>query len=129
MHLISGAISIGPANITPQGENVSKKSPIRSSFYNTYRKDPGRNFSLKLLQCEDALAPERRIDSVVSLCQINCLINKPFSAFEDLVNAKGERLKKLSYELEMVPSGAAVEFVVYFDGKKQETQNAKVVFQ
>lgn len=29
----------------------------------------------------------------------------------------------------MVPSGAAVEFVVYIDGRKQEAQNAQVDFQ
>ncbi|KAJ4364606.1 hypothetical protein N0V83_009202 [Neocucurbitaria cava] len=100
-----------------RGENVSKKAPIRSTFYRTYRKHPGHNFSLQLLQCEDPVAPERRTESVVSLYHINCLNNKPFSAFEDF------------FELEMVPSGAAVEFVPYFDGKRQETQNAKMVFQ
>lgn len=29
----------------------------------------------------------------------------------------------------MVPSGAAVEFVIYIDGRRQETQNAQVNFQ
>lgn len=108
---------------------VSKKEPIRSGFYRTYRKDPGKLFTVSLLQCDDAVAPKRRIASVVPLCDIKCTIDKPFSAFEDFVNVSGERLKKFTYDVEMVPSGAAVEFVVYFDGKKQGAQNAKIVFQ
>lgn len=118
-----------PQLTASQGENVVKKEPIRSSFYKTYRKDPGRAFTVVLLQCHDAIAPTRRTANVITLCEIKCTIDKPYSAFDDFVNNKGERLKKFSYELEMVPSGAAVEFVVYFDGKKQGTQNAKIVFQ
>lgn len=112
-----------------QDENVVNKEPVRLNFCKTYRKDPGRAFTVNLLQCHDATAPTRRTSNVITLCEIKCTIDKPYSAFEDFVNNKGERLKKFSYELEMVPSGAAMEFVVYFDGKKQETQNAKIVFQ
>jgi hypothetical protein len=106
-----------------------KKEPIRRSFYETHRKDPGRSFVVHLLQCDDAIAPTRRTSNVVSLCHIRCVIDKPYSAFDDFVNNKGERLKKFSYELEMIPSGASVDFVVYFDGQKQGGQNAKIVFQ
>jgi hypothetical protein len=67
--------------------------------------------------------------SVTDLCDISCTIDVPFSAFKSTKNSSGERIKKLSFEVEMVPSGAAVEFVVYIDGRRQETQNAQVDFQ
>lgn len=76
-----------------------------------------------------AITPSRKISTVVSLSEIKCTITKSYAEFEDFVNSKGERLKKLSYEIEMVPSGAAVEFVVYIDGTKQGSQMAKIVFQ
>jgi len=112
-----------------QGENVSKKDPVQGNFYKLNREDPGRNFTIEFLQCHDSDAPSRRTSSVVPLCELNCTIDKPFSQWDDFVNSKGEAMKKFTYTVEMVPSGATVEFVVYHDKKKLGTQNAKVMFQ
>jgi hypothetical protein len=112
-----------------KGENVSKKDAVRHEFYQVYEKDPGRKFSIAFLQCDEVVAPDRRIASVVPLCELNCIINKSFSEYEDYVNPKGVRMKRFSYEVEMVPSGATVEFAVYHDGKKLGTQNTNVKFQ
>lgn len=112
-----------------QGENVSKKDPVRSSFYRLYKTDPGRNFTVEFLQCDNVVAPERLMPSVVPLCALNCCIDKPFSDYEDFVNSKGEVMKRFDFTIEMVPSGAAVEFAVYHDRKKLGTQNTKVMFQ
>ncbi len=112
-----------------KGDNVSKKDPIRHSFYQTYREDPGRAFSYSIYQCEDAVAPDRRTASVQYMCAVDWTLDVPYSLLETFTNSKGERLKKLSYEIEMVPTGASVEFVLYIDGRKQESQNVKVNFQ
>jgi hypothetical protein len=108
---------------------VSKKDPVRSNFYKLHREDPGRNFTIEFHQCHDAVAPKRCIPSVVPLCALNCSIDKPFSDYDDFVNSKGEVMKRFDYTIEMVPSGAAVEFAVYHDKKKLGTQNTKVMFQ
>jgi len=112
-----------------QGENVSKKDPVQSTFYKLHRTDPGRDFTIEFYQCHDSDAPTRRTSSVVPLCALKCTNDKPFSEYDDYVNSKGEVMKKFDYMVEMVPSGAAVEFVVYHGQKKLGTQNTKVMFQ
>jgi len=112
-----------------QGENVTKKQPVRLSFYRMYRKDSGRTFTANIIQCDDAIAPTRYTSGVVPLCEIKCTITKPYSTLEDYINKRSERLKKFSSEVDIVPSGAAVEFALYFGGMKQGAQYAKVVFQ
>ncbi|KAH6859112.1 hypothetical protein BKA58DRAFT_473205 [Alternaria rosae] len=112
-----------------RGENVSKKDPVQSKFYKLHRTDPGRDLTIEFFQCHDRDAPTRRTSSVVPLCALNCTIDKPFSEWDDFVNSKGEVMKKFDYMVEMTPSGAAVEFVVYHGQKKLGTQNMKVLFQ
>jgi hypothetical protein len=66
---------------------------------------------------------------VKGLCKIDCSLDIPFSALEDWTGTYGQKLKKMTYEVEMIPSGASVEFVVYIDGRRQGGQNANVHFQ
>lgn len=63
------------------------------------------------------------------LGDVNCKLDIPFSALEDWKSPTGEKMKKMLFEVEMIPSGASVEFVVYIDGRKQGAQNANVRFQ
>ncbi|KAH8647092.1 hypothetical protein BGZ60DRAFT_521403 [Tricladium varicosporioides] len=112
-----------------RGENVSKKDPVRKSYYRTYRKDFGGTWEVSLLQCEEVTAPTRKTAEVKTSCTISCTLDKPFSSLQDFVNERGEKMKKLSFEVEMVPSGASLEFVVYIDGRRQGAQNASVHFQ
>ena len=37
--------------------------------------------------------------------------------------------KRLDYKLEMVPSGASMDFVVYIEGRKLGRQNVEVQFE
>jgi hypothetical protein len=66
---------------------------------------------------------------VKNLGDINCKLDVPFSALKDFTSVTGEKLKKMKFEVEMVPSGASVEFTVYIDGRRQGRQNANVHFQ
>ncbi|KAF2682390.1 actin-like ATPase domain-containing protein [Lentithecium fluviatile CBS 122367] len=112
-----------------RGENSSKKDPIRHSFYRTYRKDPGPRFQATLFQCEDEVPPSRATASVSQLCDISCMIDVPWNKFKTIKKSNGEKIRKLSFEVEMVPSGASVEFAIYIDGRRQGEQNVNVVFQ
>ncbi|OLN95475.1 Heat shock 70 kDa protein 12B [Colletotrichum chlorophyti] len=111
-----------------RGENVSKKDPVRHSFYNTYREDFGGTFEVELYECEDQEAPTRRTPSVNFLCSIKCKLDIPYSKLPEFKTQDGVRAKRMDYEVEMVPSGASMEFVVYIEGRKQGVRNADVRF-
>ncbi|KAL3474035.1 hypothetical protein BJX99DRAFT_232290 [Aspergillus californicus] len=112
-----------------RGDNVSTTDPVRHNFYRLYRKDFGGQFQVELYECEDHSAPTRLEKSVVRHCKIDCVMDVPFESLDDFVSAEtGSRMKKMSFDLEMVPSGATVQFVVYIDGRRQGSQNANVRF-
>ncbi|KAL4917369.1 hypothetical protein BDW62DRAFT_183956 [Aspergillus aurantiobrunneus] len=112
-----------------RGDNVSTTDPIRHNFYRLYRKDFGGFFAVELFECEDHDPPSRAEKSVTPHCTIDCTLDVPFESLEDFTSAEtGSRMKKLSFDLEMVPSGATVQFVVYIDGRRQGSQNANVRF-
>jgi hypothetical protein len=64
---------------------------------------------------------------VTPLCTISCPIQA--SMIVDWENGTGKPVKKLSYEIKMVPSGASVEFAIYIEGRKQGTKGAQVDFK
>jgi hypothetical protein len=71
---------------------------------------------------------DRKGPSVKHLCTIDCTLDIPFAALAYYTGAQGGKLKKMEYEIEMIPSGATVEFVVYIDGRRQGGQNASIQF-
>ncbi|KAL2846179.1 hypothetical protein BJY01DRAFT_263382 [Aspergillus pseudoustus] len=112
-----------------RGDNVSTTEPLRHNFYRLYKKDFGGSFAVELFECEEHSAPSRLDRNVVRHCKIDCTLDVPFEALEDFTSAEtGSRMKKMSFDLEMVPSGATVQFVVYIDGRRQGSQNANVRF-
>ncbi|KAL3455943.1 hypothetical protein BJX64DRAFT_53416 [Aspergillus heterothallicus] len=112
-----------------RGDNVSTTEPLRHNFYRLYKKDFGGSFAVELFECEEHSAPNRLDRNVVRHCKIDCTLDVPFETLEDFTSAEtGSRMKKMSFDLEMVPSGATVQFVVYIDGRRQGSQNANVRF-
>ena len=109
-----------------QGDLVTE--PVNRPYYRAYLKDPGPHFTVSLYQCEDEKAPSRKIKSVTKLCTIECELDVPFSSLPLSMNPSGEIYRKLNYNLEMVPSGASVEFSVYIDGRKQGGENVAIKF-
>lgn len=102
-----------------KGDNVSKTNPVRHPFYKLHKSDPGRLFSTTLYQCEDVTPPDRCIASVTKLCELSRTHDAPFSTWEDFTNPSGKKMKKLNFEIEMIPSGASLEFAVYVQGRRQ----------
>lgn len=81
------------------------------------------------LQTSEAEQPvPRKTPSVNKLCDIVSILDVPFQALPNWTNDKGEPFKKLSYDVEMVPSGATLEFNVYIDGKRQKSKDTNVTF-
>jgi hypothetical protein len=45
-------------------------------------------------------------------------LKKSFEDLDDYDTPSGMRVKNIDYEIEMIPSGASVEFSVYYKGRK-----------
>ncbi|KAJ2992967.1 hypothetical protein NUW58_g1990 [Xylaria curta] len=108
---------------------VSTKNTVRHSFYRTFRSDFGGSISVNIESCDEKTPPSRRTDMVKRMCSINSKIDIPFSKLKSWVNPNGKTLKKLEYDIEMVPSGAAVEFNVYVEGRKMGASKVAVTFE
>ncbi|EEU41915.1 uncharacterized protein NECHADRAFT_50859 [Fusarium vanettenii 77-13-4] len=103
-----------------KGENVSTKEPVSHPWYVLYETDSNFDgtFKVAISQCQEDMPPTRRNDSVKTWVTINCSIDTPFWGLKDHWNKAGIRVKRIDYHVEMVPSGASIEFAVVVDGKK-----------
>lgn len=89
-----------------------------------------RPYEMEIFQCDDENPPSRGTSKVNKLCTVH--INRqhiPFNSLPDFVGKDGVRAKKWSFEIEMVPSGASNEFIVYYQGESLGSGKADVEFQ
>ncbi|KAL2815593.1 hypothetical protein BDW59DRAFT_166740 [Aspergillus cavernicola] len=105
-----------------RGENVSKIASVRHEFYRNYTS--GDNFEeagnsvLTIYQCYDDNPPTRRETNVKQFCEIRFgLEDITFGLLEDVVTNGRQTLKRFSYYVAMVPSGACTEFSVLYEGR------------
>lgn len=84
---------------------------------------------IELYQCDEASPPATINGSVTLLCTINCKPATPLSSIADFINSKGQRYKKLWVDVDMVPSGACVEFSVWDGGKKLGSSEIQIWFE
>lgn len=105
--------------------------PKKKSFYKTFSSkenfDPCQEDSI--YQCEDDDPPVRVTSSVKELCTIKTNFAIDYDWLIDFTGETGKRLKKLDYDIEMVPSGASNEFSILYEGEKLASQNARIDFQ
>ncbi|KAK8110207.1 Heat shock 70 kDa protein 12B [Apiospora kogelbergensis] len=111
-----------------KGENVSKKNQVRYSYYEIHKTDFGGVMKVDLQTSEAEQPAPRKTPSVNKLCDIVSILDVPFQALPNWTNDKGESFKKLSYDVEMVPSGATLEFNIYIDGKRQKSKDITITF-
>lgn len=72
----------------------------------------------EILVCEDESPPTRKTSSVKPLCSFETTIDIPAGTIADWKNPDGKTFKRLDYDLEMVPSGATLDFGLYVKGKR-----------
>jgi len=84
------------------------------------------SLSIDLYECEEIAPPSRQEPSVRKVGMICCNLAVEYSDLRNFKSKTGIAMKKLEYELELVPSGASIDFVVYVDGVKQPGKSAKV---
>jgi hypothetical protein len=110
-----------------QGEMVSKIKPVRMYWYRLFKEwDFDGMLSVILYQCEDGVPPSRKTSSVRKLGTLRCNLDVQYTDLPDFASKKGVMIKKLNYEVELIPSGASVEFVLYVDGRKQGSESTKI---
>lgn len=99
---------------------MSTKEPVSRRWQHLYETDSSFNgtFQVAICQCQEDTPPTRKNDSVKMWATINCSIDTPFWGLEDHWNKAGIRVKRIGYYIEMVPSGASIEFAVVVNGKK-----------
>ncbi|KAK9412835.1 putative Actin-like ATPase domain-containing protein [Seiridium unicorne] len=112
-----------------RGDEISTKDTVRHSFYHTYRRDFGDSITVNLYHCDEKIPPSSATASVKLMCSIDCKVGIPFAKLIDYRNPQGEKLKRLEFDIEMVPSGASLEFNVYMEGRKLGGSNVAVNFQ
>ncbi|KAI8655978.1 hypothetical protein NCS55_01251700 [Fusarium keratoplasticum] len=103
-----------------KGENVSTKDPVSHPFWNMYKTTNSFDGTsqVTICQCHEDTPPTRENSTVERWATIKCSVNVPFRDLEDYRNKAGIRVKKLEFHVEMVPSGASIEFAVVVNGKK-----------
>ncbi|KAI1170296.1 actin-like ATPase domain-containing protein [Nemania sp. FL0916] len=117
-----------------KGQSVSNEEPIRHEFYRTFATErefeQRRTIVQQILQCDDDSPPARNNERVNELCEISwkCGSDMSFESLETYYGEGGNKLKKIEYEIVMVPSGASTEFAIYYQQKKVASNNFQVVF-
>ncbi|KAF4923441.1 hypothetical protein CGCVW01_v004637 [Colletotrichum viniferum] len=111
-----------------RGHVVSKKNPVRHDFYELVKTADEFNgkVNITLWVCEELKPPDRGDFRVKSPCRFQIDIPTPFSELKDFKTASGRVVKKLSYEIEMIPSGASLDIAVYMAGKKLGSRSVRV---
>lgn len=103
----------------------------RETFYKLYKNE--EDFKLfrteDIYQCEDDEPPSRETASVNELCTVNYNLDILYDSLEDFTGANGKMLKKFTYGIEMIPSGASNVFSIFYKGKKLASKDAHIDFQ
>lgn len=88
------------------------------------------SFTDKLVQCASSNPPPRVDDTVNALCDLKFSPDVNVSRLEDFTSADGKKKRKiLDYDLEMVPSGASMDFHFYVNDQKQESHSIKAEYE
>ncbi|KAI0891531.1 actin-like ATPase domain-containing protein [Annulohypoxylon nitens] len=112
-----------------RGDDVSKSSPVRASWYVTSKTGFSNTIRQEIQQCTSVMAPSRKTKEVLSLCTIEWTPDVSWEKLEWCTSFTGKKFKKLQFEIEFKPLGATAEFAVYIDGRKQKGKRSVVDIQ
>ncbi|TLD18625.1 hypothetical protein PspLS_10332 [Pyricularia sp. CBS 133598] len=112
-----------------KGQDVPECKPVRAPFYHLLYPEQTLRVSLDLVECERPDAPMRKTSAVTSLCNLTFKLDVQREEIHEYTNSNCAKYHKLSFEVEMVPAGASVEFAVYVCGRKQGARNVNVRFE
>ncbi|KAI1733567.1 actin-like ATPase domain-containing protein [Xylaria scruposa] len=117
-----------------KGQSVSTDEPIRHEFYHTYLTeeefDDDDDLVVEILQCDDDSAPKTKNRNVQVLCEISWSHSSDitFDSLEYYWGENGNRLKKLVYDVVIIPSGASTQFSIYYMDVEVASHNFQITF-
>ncbi|KAI1757988.1 hypothetical protein F4782DRAFT_475954 [Xylaria castorea] len=112
-----------------RGQNVSRMEPIRASWRRLYEEeDFDGTFSISVFYCFDEASPTRKTSSVRRLGTLDCDLDVRYSDLPIFKSKKRVEVRKLEFELELLPSGASVQFVLYIGKRKQGSEKVHISF-
>ncbi|KAJ5747486.1 uncharacterized protein N7511_009182 [Penicillium nucicola] len=112
-----------------KGENMSKLDPVRHPWSRYVKRNHRGSLNDGLYQCASSDPPQRMNDTVKLLCDLKWTPDVEISSLKDFTSADGNRrLKVLEYDIEMVPSGASMDFTFYVNHRKQASHNVKAEY-
>ncbi|KAF5593958.1 hsp70 family chaperone [Fusarium pseudoanthophilum] len=106
-----------------KSQSVQKDKPLRKSFYRAFENRHEyekfvHNAKEEILQCDHRKPPKMENHLVTRFCEIKISLTKSFEQLDDYDSPGRKRLKRIDFDIEMVPSGASVEFSVYEGDRK-----------
>lgn len=112
-----------------QGQIVSTMEPIRIPWQNLYEAGQfHKAISVRLFHCFDEVPPIRKTTNVKRLGTLTCALDVNYSELPKFKSKKSVMVRKLGYEIELIPSGASVQFVLYVGGRKQGSEKVDISF-
>lgn len=111
--------------MSKQGDNVSKIDAIRHAFYANLT-GFSRSYPIQLLQCDEATPPSRKTNAVKHYVELNCSVQS--SDLREWTTATSKRMQRLHFDLEMLPSGASMDFRVHCNGRIAGEKDVTVSF-
>jgi hypothetical protein len=106
-------------------------NPVSRSWVRYYdsASDYNHKLNLAIYQCNDDKPPSRLIESVKPFCEASFKIETPYIGLADHVTTGGNHVKMLEFDIQMIPSGASIEFVVLHKGKRVGSQSIDIKFE
>ncbi|KAI1326451.1 hypothetical protein F5Y16DRAFT_374825 [Xylariaceae sp. FL0255] len=119
-----------------RGDHVSKMQPVRYSWRQIFGEEEKFTFNgilaTTIYQCDDDEPPTRKArgvrDTIRELGTLRCDLGISFQDIPIYTVHEGKTYRKLTYQIELVPSGASVDFVLYYKGKRKGSETVKVQF-
>lgn len=130
-HLLYSHFSNYHSNAFWQGKEVETDRPIRKHLYRSWSMEDHLPSCLnfRLFQCESEHPPKYKTHLVTLHSTIEFQLGHyGYSALEVHTASDGRRFKKLSYTLEMVPSGASTEISVWIEGQRLGSKYISIQF-
>ncbi|KAK1673828.1 hypothetical protein BDP55DRAFT_747525 [Colletotrichum godetiae] len=87
------------------------------AYYEIYREDISR-FSVGICERDATEVPDRGTFQV-NFCYVDCKLTVQFWKLPGITTIDGTTAKKMTCELEVIPSEASMEFAVYIDGRNK----------
>ncbi|KAI9149947.1 Heat shock 70 kDa protein 12B [Paramyrothecium foliicola] len=116
-----------------KGQHVDSSEPLEYRCGRHWSYDP-KDYSgiqtVSFIHCDDEDPPlVSTASTVTTICALKCRLGVPHEALADHTTPAGKLVKEATFIVKITPSGATMEFSVYYDGKLLESKDVDVEFE